>query len=199
MLYGMSLLLLTVKEKYWWCVREQGTDEKTFGSTRWGFVGGWRKLHEDGLFEDWRVLWQEMPCLPVTNYGLVSPKRRIRSEVGWLYLEGGGSAGFQNIDVYQSWRRYVPEDVYLYKHRCDKLKSWRDFMICTIHHTHTHTGQSSWNPNSSALEPYQLQHGRTSACVIAQQYSSATFVSLRFHFRKENFGAHFKNVTFYVF
>jgi hypothetical protein len=30
--------------------------------------------------------------------------------------------------------------------------------------------------------------------VIAQQYSSATFVSLPFHSHKEKFGARFKNV-----
>jgi hypothetical protein len=30
------------------------------------------------------------------------------------------------------------------------------------------------------------------ACVIAQQYSSATFVSLHFYFHKEKFGAHGK-------
>jgi hypothetical protein len=35
-------------------------------------------------------------------------------------------------------------------------------------------------------------HGRPAACVIAQQYSSATFFSLRFHPRKEKFSA-FKN------
>jgi hypothetical protein len=34
--------------------------------------------------------------------------------------------------------------------------------------------------------------GRPDTCVIAQQYSSATFVSLHFHSRKEEFGARFK-------
>jgi hypothetical protein len=56
---------------------------------------------------------------------------------------------------------------------------------------------SSWNPNSSTLEPYQLQLGRTSACVIAQQYSSSTFVSLRFHFRKEILARILKMLLFY--
>jgi hypothetical protein len=37
------------------------------------------------------------------------------------------------------------------------------------------------------------QHiGRRAACVIAQQYSSATFISLWFHSRKEKFGARLK-------
>jgi hypothetical protein len=30
---------------------------------------------------------------------------------------------------------------------------------------------------------------RPAACVVAQQYSSAAFFSLRIHFRKETFGA----------
>jgi hypothetical protein len=33
------------------------------------------------------------------------------------------------------------------------------------------------------------QHDRPVACVIAQQYSSATFVLLRFYSRAEKFGA----------
>ena len=39
------------------------------------------------------------------------------------------------------------------------------------------------------------QHDHFVACVIAQQYSSITFVSLRFNFLKKNL-ARFKNVTF---
>jgi hypothetical protein len=34
------------------------------------------------------------------------------------------------------------------------------------------------------------------ACVIAQQYSSAIFVSRRFLSRKEKFGTRFKNLIF---
>jgi hypothetical protein len=36
------------------------------------------------------------------------------------------------------------------------------------------------NPNCSTLEPDRLQHIGPTACIIAQQYSSATFVSLCF-------------------
>ena len=46
----------------------------------------------------------------------------------------------------------------------------------------------------STLEPDRPQHDRPAASVIAQQYSSATFVSLCYHSRKEIFGVHFKNV-----
>jgi hypothetical protein len=42
-----------------------------------------------------------------------------------------------------------------------------------------------------------MQYYRPSACVIAQQYSSATFVSLPFHYRKENFSARFKKICIF--
>jgi hypothetical protein len=51
--------------------------------------------------------------------------------------------------------------------------------------------QSILKPNSSTLEPDRPQYDRTAACVIAQQYSSVTSLSLRFHHRKEKFGALF--------
>jgi hypothetical protein len=38
------------------------------------------------------------------------------------------------------------------------------------------------------------QHDYPAACVIAQQYSPATFLSLRFHFRNKKFGERLKNV-----
>jgi hypothetical protein len=54
---------------------------------------------------------------------------------------------------------------------------------------------SSLNANSNTLESDRSRHDCPIACVIAQQYSSATFVSLRIHSRKEKFGARFKIVT----
>jgi hypothetical protein len=35
------------------------------------------------------------------------------------------------------------------------------------------------------VKPDRLQHDRHAAYVISQQYSSATFISLRFHYRKK--------------
>ena len=49
------------------------------------------------------------------------------------------------------------------------------------------TRESGRNIDYSALEPDRQQHDRASACVIAQQYSSATFVSC-FRSREEKFG-----------
>ena len=56
--------------------------------------------------------------------------------------------------------------------------------------TYVHTRQSSWNPNSNALEPDRPQHDRPAACVIAQQYFSVTLVLLRCHSHKEEFDPH---------
>ena len=39
----------------------------------------------------------------------------------------------------------------------------------------------------------RLQPDLSAACVIAQQYYSATLVSLRIHLNKEELGAHLKN------
>jgi hypothetical protein len=38
------------------------------------------------------------------------------------------------------------------------------------------------------------QHDRHAACVIAQQYSSATFISMLFHSGKEKFDVLFKYI-----
>jgi hypothetical protein len=43
------------------------------------------------------------------------------------------------------------------------------------------------------MESDRPQHDRPAACVIAQQYSSTTCVSLCFHSRKEKFCAYFEN------
>jgi hypothetical protein len=44
------------------------------------------------------------------------------------------------------------------------------------------------------MEPDRRRHDRPAAKVIAQQYSPTTYVSLRFHLRKEKFEARLKNV-----
>jgi len=41
--------------------------------------------------------------------------------------------------------------------------------------------EPSWNPDCNALQPDTHQYDGPAACVIAQQYSSATFFSFRFH------------------
>jgi len=45
------------------------------------------------------------------------------------------------------------------------------------------TTESSELPKSKTLEPEGPQHDKLTACVVGQQYSSATVVSLRNHFR----------------
>jgi hypothetical protein len=58
---------------------------------------------------------------------------------------------------------------------------------------------SSSNLNSSTLETVRPQHDCPAACVVAQQYSSATLLSLRCHYRKKKFGAIFKTATLSIF
>jgi len=54
--------------------------------------------------------------------------------------------------------------------------------------------------NCNTLELNRPQRDRPTTCVIAQQYSSATFVSLRFHSCKDKFDTRFKNVIiFFMF
>jgi hypothetical protein len=53
---------------------------------------------------------------------------------------------------------------------------------------------SSLNPNCNTQEPDWPQHNRPTTGVIAQQYSSATFVSSRVHIRNEKLGARFKTL-----
>jgi hypothetical protein len=54
-------------------------------------------------------------------------------------------------------------------------------------------------PNTNTLESHRPQNHHLAACVFAQQYSSATFISLRFHSRKEKFSAHFKHIIISIF
>ena len=54
------------------------------------------------------------------------------------------------------------------------------------------------DPNSITLKSERQLHDGPVASVIAQQHSSATFVSLHFNSRKENFLARFKNYYFNV-
>jgi hypothetical protein len=49
------------------------------------------------------------------------------------------------------------------------------------------------------LQPDRQLHDRPAACVIAQQYSSATCASLRCHTRKAGFGVSFKNIITFFF
>jgi hypothetical protein len=46
------------------------------------------------------------------------------------------------------------------------------------------------------LEPDRPQCDRPAARIVAQQYSSATCISLRFYYRKEKFGLHIKILFF---
>jgi hypothetical protein len=52
--------------------------------------------------------------------------------------------------------------------------SWN--WVCVWSTVYVYTRVSCWNPNSNTLAPDRQHHDRPAACVIAQQYSSPTFV-----------------------
>ena len=74
--------------------------------------------------------------------------------------------------------------------------SWSRNWVYVWSTIYVYTRKSSWNPNSSTLEPDRPQYDHPDAGVIAQQYSSATFVSVCFHSRIERFTALFKAIVF---
>jgi hypothetical protein len=55
-----------------------------------------------------------------------------------------------------------------------------------------------WNPNPNSLQPNRSQHDRPATWVVAQQYSSATFVSLPSHSLKQKFGERFEKVISFL-
>jgi hypothetical protein len=59
--------------------------------------------------------------------------------------------------------------------------------------------ESNLNSNSKTLEPDQPQHDRPITCVVTQQYSSLTYVSLTFHSRKEKLGARLECFSFFIY
>jgi hypothetical protein len=76
-------------------------------------------------------------------------------------------------------------------------RNWLCVCVCVCPSVAVQTGKSRWNSKSSTLELQWAQHDRPAACVIAQQYSSVTFVSLRFYSRKEKLGAPLKTVLLF--
>jgi hypothetical protein len=52
---------------------------------------------------------------------------------------------------------------------------------------------------ANRFKHHRPQYDRPVTCVIAQQYSSAIFVSLRSHLRREKFGSFLKNYIIVIF
>ena len=74
--------------------------------------------------------------------------------------------------------------------------------VCVCVCVYVCTRGFSWNPKCEKLECDRPQHDCPAVCVIAQQYSSVTFVSKRFHSGDGNFFAPLKNYNvsfFYTF
>jgi len=60
-----------------------------------------------------------------------------------------------------------------------------------------YTRESSWNSDFHTVETDRPQHDRYAVRVIAQQYSSAIFVSWHFHYRKEKLGVRSKKSYYF--
>jgi len=55
------------------------------------------------------------------------------------------------------------------------------------------------NPNTNTIQADLPTRDRSAACVVAQQYSSATFLSSRLIYRKKKLDSSFKRVFISVF
>jgi len=87
---------------------------------------------------------------------------------------------------------------------CAVVMSWVEICerwkwACNRSNISAFAKESSWNANSDMVVLDQQQHDCFAVCVVAQQYSSTTFVSLCFHYRKEKFCANFENEIVFAF
>ena len=102
-----------------------------------------------------------------------------------------------NVWVFQvvSFPQFAPwPTLYAYAYMCMYV------CACVLYlYIHTYIRESRWNSKSDTLGHDRLQHDRPVACVITQQYSSATFVLLRFDSRAEKFGALLKMLFHFFF
>jgi hypothetical protein len=60
-------------------------------------------------------------------------------------------------------------------------------------------GSLNLKPISNTLKPDGSQHDRSAACIIAQQYSSATFSSQHFQYRKKKNSVRVSNTSLFDF
>jgi hypothetical protein len=102
----------------------------------------------------------------------------------YVWIKWGGSLKYTLPDLRSS---YVPEGPAHFgtEYTCGKL------------HVYVQ-GSLNWNTKWNTLECDRPQHGHPASCIIAQHYSSATFVSLHFRSRKEEL-ARLKNVSISFF
>ena len=70
--------------------------------------------------------------------------------------------------------------VYLYVLNTAGWQTLKKKKLCIMY-----TRESSWNSDFNTVETDRPQHDRSAVSVIAQQYSSATFVSWHLHYSKE--------------
>jgi len=69
-------------------------------------------------------------------------------------------------------------------------------LVCTGSSIYLYVSKSCWNPSSNTLEPHQSQYDHSIACVVAQHYASAIFVSLCCHSHKGKLDVELKKFLF---
>jgi hypothetical protein len=74
-----------------------------------------------------------------------------------------------------------------------RLLTESELRIRVVKYTYTQ-GSPVEIKNPHTLKPDLPQHDHTAVCVIAQQYSSTTYIPLPFYSHKESFGAPSKNI-----
>jgi len=87
-----------------------------------------------------------------------------------------------------TWSRFHsegPQILCVTIHNLVARVNWRPGFVHMVT-MYVHTSELIWNPTSKTLEPDRPQHGSPTDSVVAQQYSSSTFVSLRLHYRKKS-------------
>jgi hypothetical protein len=73
-----------------------------------------------------------------------------------------------------------------------------ELRVHMVNYIHIYIRESSLNPNSNTMETARPQYDHPATHIITQQYSSATFVSLRFQSHKDKFGARFEIIIISV-
>jgi hypothetical protein len=146
-------------------------------------------------------VWTELPCIIYITLTLQIHinEYRLRTLPDWR------SAHVPSLPVqvaFRAYRKEIDTCSTIYK----VVQTWPGLFVCkqvTVCPGHIWTTlyvlykkHSSWHQNSNVCDPDRLRHGHPTACVIAQQYSSSTFVSLRFNSWDEKLGTRLKNLLF---